>query len=1099
MKRILIILFWAFAPSVFAQVAPQPLVPQALRSSIDAERMGTHDANRIRTRFFNFGMVGDYEGNPDLSVFHSVEVPKGSGINYSDGITPFVLAKVKQRNGTDTYIMETGFRERQGLSPVTGKVMRFEPRAGYFEADPSINKGRSVAISSDYRTWPGAANAAGDLSPNADAQKCWIDKTNDKDDAGWCGSWNGFFGKRPNADQESFSVMDDNFYDAWDFYPDIRDEGVTPKDRRRGLGLRIEVRGFQWANPQASNVIFWHYDVINESTTDFNDNIMFGVYMDSGVGGSAISCDGYGETDDDNAFYTTEYGQDLVYTWDRRNTGVSLSSSCAPTGYLGYAYLETPGNSFNGKDDDDDGITDEKRDGGAGQKIIGKDAIRAEVNRRYDLAKFEIIYGKLEDRPAYQAGIWWTGDEDLDWVAELHDTGGDGIFKSQDSGELDGMPTDGEPNFDKTDIHESDMIGLTGFKLNRIKPGPGAAGDVDGIVFFNTGEQWPKRLYEQFSNADPTQHFDKALVQNYNIAFLFASGPFKLQAGRRERFSLALAYGENLTELQTNVKTVQQIYEANYQFAVPPPMPTVKSYINEKGNVVLSWDNVAEKGIDPVTNKNDFEGYKIYRSTDPTFLDPKKVSNAIGINPFPIGAPLVQFDLKNDKRGYSQQMVQGVAYYLGNDTGLTHTFTDSTVVAGQTYYYAVTAYDHGSDELSFFPSENGVTVSRTARGGTILPQNVVEVRPNKPVQGYVGAKIQPNSIQHTAGSGAGSLDVRIINDKLVPENQTLTLAFQGLASQVKAQTYTLKNAKGEEIFTGGLDFDGLGTGPVGLGLLPVVSTIASPQFNATNSGLQAGSKSNAVLQMSYSQVLSADMKREGYPESLVITFSDVPIDQTLAAIGIPANPVKFKVTGAKSKNAYKIRFRDTNGDQTLSANDEYIEVVTYDPATPSIAQPTWRIQLDAAKIKGSLVVPTKGDVYTLAVDAPFGIDDVFTFKTSAAYVDPDKAKSDFDTHAPYVVPNPYVASASFEPERFAVAGRGERRMEFRNIPTKATVRIYTLRGELVQTLIQDGSTTGMIPWDLRSKDNLEIAPGLYLFYVETVDKQTLSGKFSIIK
>ena len=64
---------------------------------------------------------------------------------------------------------------------------------------------------------------------------------------------------------------------------------------------------------------------------------------------------------------------------------------------------------------------------------------------------------------------------------------------------------------------------------------------------------------------------------NYNIGFLFASGPFPLEAGRRERFSLALAYGDDLTELQSTVTTVQSIYAANYQFATPPPMPTISN------------------------------------------------------------------------------------------------------------------------------------------------------------------------------------------------------------------------------------------------------------------------------------------------------------------------------------------------------------------------------------------------------------------------------------------------------------------------------------------------------------------------------------------
>ena len=140
-KPILILLcalvLLASLPGVRSSAEVVTPVPQDRRGRLDAERLGHHDANNMRTRFWNFGMVGDYPadpGNVDLSVFHSVEVPKGSGMNYSDGITPFVLAKITQTNGVDAYIMETGFRERQGTSPFYNRVMRFEPRPGYFQA-----------------------------------------------------------------------------------------------------------------------------------------------------------------------------------------------------------------------------------------------------------------------------------------------------------------------------------------------------------------------------------------------------------------------------------------------------------------------------------------------------------------------------------------------------------------------------------------------------------------------------------------------------------------------------------------------------------------------------------------------------------------------------------------------------------------------------------------------------------------------------------------------------------------------------------------------------------------------------------------------------
>ena len=1057
-------------------------VPADQRGTLNAERSGIHDAANIRTLFWNYGMVGDYPVDPvnvDLSVFHSAEVPEGSGMNYSDGITPFVLAKVRQRNGLDAYIMETGFRERQGLSPYFNRVMRFEPRPGYFQADPGRSPARSPAISSDPRTWP----------------DFWPDKQLDPEDPGWRGSWNGYFGKRAAADQESFMVMDDQFYDAWDYYPDERD--LT----RRGLGLRIEVRGFQWANPQAGNVIFWHYDITNEGTTDYDDNIIFGLYMDSGVGGSALSCDGIYESDDDNAFFDRTFDQDvinLVYTWDRFGHGRDLGSTCARTGYLGYAYLETPGNPFDGADNDEDGITDERRDAGPGELIVGQDAIAAWVDGHYDRAQFELEYGPLANRPAYRAGRWWTGDEDMDWNPELHDLGGDGVPDTDDLGEGDGVPTTGEANFDRTDLNESDQIGLTGFKINRIKAGQGnPSQEVDGVLFFTESNNWPQRLYQQFTNPDPALRFDPPLASNYNIGFLFASGPFELRAGQTERFSLALAYGGDLNELRRTVRTVQKIYDANYQFAVPPKLPTVTAEASD-GRVRLSWDDVAERSADPVTGEFDFEGYRIYRSTDPEFRDVKLITTGTGTGPLGNGRPNAQFDLVNGKIGFSQQTVEGVAYYLGDDTGLTHTWTDSTAVNGQLYYYAVTAYDHGSEAFDFYPSENSISVSKTRRGGTILASNVAEVRPEPPVRGYVRART--DALSHAAGDGIGSIRIEVLNSALVPDDKLFKISFSGHPDNVRAEGYALIDSTSEQVvFDTGRDLEGVGNGPVGAGLLPVIATQKTVEVDSVRTGFASGGPTNAQILVDYQTVLPINRRRSGFPEDLEITFADVVVDTGLAIFPIPARAAKFRVMAhtAMGDRPMNFRFRDLDNDGTLSRPDEFVDVVTYVDEAPGMPQVTWRFVISGTSDGGALRPPRDGDVFTLRLTKPFRVGDLFVFTTSGEFVDAEQAVSANDR--PYVVPNPYVGSASFEPERFNIAGRGERRIEFRNLPQSCTIRIYTVRGELVQTLVHDGSTAGAVAWNLRTKDNLDLAPGLYVFHVDAGAVESSIGKFAVIK
>lgn len=1082
---LLLVLTGAFVSGLRAQL--QPLVPLELRGDKDYEREGLHDANNIRTLFYNISMVGNYPDDPlnvDLSVFHSVEIPKGSGENYSDGTTPFVLAKVTQGNGQTAYIMETGYRERQGTSPWFNRTMRFEPRPGYFQQDPNVNQALSPAISNDPRTWPYE----------------WIDKINDPDDPGWPGSWNGYFGKAPAADQESFVVYDDQYYDAWDYFPDNRDAGQAPLERRRGLGLRIEQRGFQWANPQAGNVIFWHYEITNEGTTDYDDNIIFGLYMDSGVGGSAVGLDGIPESDDDNAYWDKEIGINLVYTWDKNGNGVQ-----GPTGYLGYSYLETPGNPFDDIDNDDDGIIDEVRDGGPGQLIEGQENIVAWAQANYDLEKFELFHGPIVQRPAFRQGFWWTGDEDMDWIAEFDDTGADGVFDTDDTGERDGIPTNGEPNFDKTDVDESDQIGLTGFKMNRIRPGVGNPSTVvDQIVFFDDGKQWPQRLWDFFTS---DTSFDAPLVLNYNIGFLFASGPFKLPAGKTERFSLAMAFGQDLRELKNTVKVVNQIYKSNYQFAVPPPAPHVEAFAGD-GFVTLSWDDRAERAYDPVTNTNDFEGYRIYRSTDPDFLDPKVIYTATGTGPIGNGKPVAQFDLVNEIEGFSRTTVEGVAYFLGDNSGLMHTYTDREVTNGQLYYYAVCAYDRGSDSLEIYPSENAITVSRTLRGGTILPVNVVEVRPNPPARGYTAA--QTGEVERVAGAGVGSVSVQVINPAVVPNDHTFELRFFSPEDSVHATNYGLFDVSSDDtLFLYGKDFDGEGRGPIGGGVLPVVKTLKTMEIDTANSVFTPGSATNINLKARYVGLTSPDdtvrfdvnLRRPGYPEDLQIIFSDQIIDTSLGFSIFPPRPVKFTVIAKNGEGDLKMKFRfsDTDNDNTLSNPDEKIEIVTATAEKPHARKVTWSVSIDTTGLQGAPIqAPTLGDVYELKLRLPFTTEDLFRFKTVGQYLNAEAARSVKDQ--PYVVPNPYLGAASFEPQRFAVSGRGERRIEFRSLPHNCTIRIFTINGELVKTLQHSGAITeGYLSWDLRSKDNLEIAPGLYIFQVEAPDFESYIGKFAILK
>ncbi len=1074
---VVVILF--ISPMSYAQYLD--LVPIEWRGNEDYVRQGNHDANRIRTMFYNYGMVGDYQTTPNYNIFHSMEWPKGSLECYSDGVTPFVLSKLQQNVNSqlqDFYIMETGYRERQETNPTTGRVQRYNPRPGYLQLDPTINTGRSPAVSYDPRTWPDE----------------WYDKLNDPDDPGWPKSWNGYFGKQPNADQESFCVYDDDYYGKWNFYPDSRD------NTRRGMGLKVEQRGFQWANIQSRDVIFWHYDITNESTTTYDYNVIFGLYMDSGVGGGSLSpFDLVYESDDDNAYFDTTNGMDLVYTWDYNGNG-----NFGKTGYLGYAYLETPGNPVDGIDNDEDGIIDENRDDPNGQLLIGQGAILNYIVAHYDTIKLN-KYANFRLRPAFQKGYWYTADEDLDWTL-ANDTGIDGVFGTSDYGEGDSIPSSNafgsEPNFNATDINESDQIGLTGFKLNRIAPGKGQIGQVDDIIFYTDSKAWPQSLYNKFSGPDP---FENTLgITNYNIGFFFASGPFYLGTAKKERFSLALAFGADLFHMRKTVEVVQTIYDANYQFSTPPPMPTLHAYSGD-GFVNLTWDNAAEDAFDPITNTNDFEGYKIYRSTDESFLDPQVVFDAQGIGPLGNGYAMAVYDLIDGVLDYSDVAVEGIEFYLGKDSGIKHTFKDTTVVNGQRYFYAVTAYDKGIEIKNVYPSESAISVNQSLRGGLILSKNIVEVFPNAQVPGYKPGTF--NNLQHIQHYGVGTVEIETPNPDLIPKDHTFEIRFKSPNDSIKATSYEMydvTNGRNDTVFIGGTDLIALGRGPIGFGMLPLVFTRPNFVVDSSSTGFLPSSQTNLVFKHTFSNIatLPLNLEKPNYPADYMIEFSDQILDTSKFGGGMNATAAKFRIwaTPKAGGNQFQVdfRFRDTDGNRTLSRNDEKIEILT--KSSTGVVGNVVTVQVDTVNGPKYInsIFPTVGDFYQLNINVPLTKHDVYRFTTDSSFIDMTKQKEDY-VEKPYVVPNPYMGQASFELAPYAEKGRGDKRIEFRALPYNATVRIYTITGELVQTLHQDGGFQGNIAWNMRSKDNLEIAPGLYIYHVEAEGLDDFIGKFAIIK
>ena len=101
--------------------------------------------------------------------------------------------------------------------------------------------------------------------------------------------------------------------------------------------------------------------------------------------------------------------------------------------------------------------------------------------------------------------------------------------------------------------------------------------------------------------------------------------------------------------------------------------------------------------------------------------------------------------------------------------------------------------------------------------------------------------------------------------------------------------------------------------------------------------------------------------------------------------------------------------------------------------------------------------------------------------------------ADVDLKKVHTVPDPYYGVSLYD------YGPTIKELQFVNLPTTATIRIYSLSGVLVTVLNHnDPSGGGNKAWNLRNRSNQFVASGVYMFHVSTPDGKEAVGKFTVI-
>ncbi|MBN2008163.1 hypothetical protein JW960_02320 [candidate division KSB1 bacterium] len=1062
------------------------------KSSVDYSsfrRSGIHDGNLIRTAFSNFGNLGS------RTIDVRLEWPKGSGTNYGFEFIFFVGAEVIDARGDTIHIFTDNYtggpRDRASDDSHT---YGWEPLPGYFNDGTYID-----GISEDF-------NGNGELDPGEDIDgngKLTYELYNEIEypamshlsetwPTDWplgsypgavgsrMGLWNGEYGAYVRADQESYYLMDDRNNDEFLYYPFVSNPQDTLPwpNGRRGIGVEVETRNYQWADVMAEDIIISIYQVKNISEKDLLKCVL-GMYIDADIGTSAGSSDA---GDDASSFDTKD---DITYQWDLNG----LSAKGKPTGYFGFAFLQSPGIATDGIDNDENGLIDESQENGIDDDGDWRPFDDENNNGVWDWEDLNNNGLLDEGEDANNNGI-------LDIEDLMDDLGQDGLGPldtdwpgmGADPYEGNGVPDIPEPNYEYTDNNEIDQIGLTSF-----------FGTSAGDVLSADEEAWYVKTYPG-TWTEATGGLD--------VAFHYACGYYHLNKGFTERFAIACLLGNDEDDLVRNKRTMQEIYDHDYNFKKPPLEPTILAAIPGDRRVTLIWDDRAEKSRDPVYEE-DFGLYKIYRSTDPAFNDIKTITDAFG-NAI-LWEPIAQFDYADGLTGAHPIAIgeTGAHYDMGRDTGLRHSFIDSTVENGRSYYYAVVSVDKGYADwfyeqgvhpvpglLPTWPSECGKVIQTDISGNVISTgRNCAVVVPRAPASGYHTPKIS-GGVQHISGNGSGTVDVSVLVPNDVKDGHKYSITFTDTTKMLLTESYIVTDitdpdtANQNILFSGPADFD-----PA------VLDMRILDGFNIQIKNEPVAVPDEAGWKFGNSTLTgSVDLSTGSYvfpaPFDYEIRILGKNADTTYEAIDRFRIPVNFQVWNVTENKKEEFSFTEFGiPDSSITPDDKILILAN---RVGRRFDTTWEVTFLLSALADT-VLPKEGDVFYFTTKKPFTSMDVFEFSTTGWGYTPARAKADLLDKV-CVVPDPYVSVNTIEPPIFNVRGRGERRVDFVHLPMQCTIKIFTINGKLVRTLEHNAPhDDGSEAWNLVTKDGLDAAWGTYFYHVDAPGVGEKLGKFAIIR
>ncbi|MDH4222442.1 MAG: hypothetical protein OEV55_02765 [candidate division Zixibacteria bacterium] len=578
--------------------------------------------------------------------------------------------------------------------------------------------------------------------------------------------------------------------------------------------------------------------------------------------------------------------------------------------------------------------------------------------------------------------------------------------------------------------------------------------------------------------------------------FCQSTGPFSLPVGGSARVVFGVVAGQNENLLKVNSDYAQSLYDAGFVAPIPPIRPVVNAVPGDQ-QVTLVWGDTSETSYEPFSEADtdlvpyDFQGYRVYRSRTGVEGDFEA---------------LAEFDLADGITNDTEEDVDPVygtpitvPVHLGSDSGIKHFFVDSTnVLNGETYYYAVVAYDYQPKRPKSL--ESGKRAS------------MVEVIPGTNPAGYQTATSDTLATHTSTGAMSdGYVSITVVDPTMVT-GHTYEVTFDDTSSSTT--TWSLKDVNLDKVVLDNqTNQEGDDNYLIVDGLLVKVAG-PPPGIKRVVEVLEDGSYDNVFYSLNhtgdwYLDSDNGDITRlngwgyVGIHDYELRFSSDSSGYYDWNTDGLFPDKAPFQVwdvgiaTFSDTTDDQRIIFEILDDDESGGYSPEdriYTVAVPYveplpDPTSWTFPDDTRVSRIRIIPYSEGFVNPVEGTIIRFLTNKPNSANDVFTFHTRTEYISAAQAKVDMDKIK--VVPNPYFVRNILDRDP------NVSHLMLTHLPEVCTIRLYTLAGHLIGQ-IDHTNGTGQEIWNVLTRNDQVPASGVYIYHISSEFGEKV-GRFAIIR